>query len=122
MEKSDRIIRLAVVWGEATDLLPHFIDHYQALGITDFHFILQINSPDDPFLALATDMLHRFGLRPAALYTGTWNGAESTRQLNRLLEAYPHDWFVIADSDEFQLYPVDWQLRSLSLKRGTAHL
>ena len=98
-------LRLCSVLGEKTELLPHFIRHYRELGVEEFDFVLHLLTPDAPFREEAMDVLADYGIEPAELLIGQWNGYRGTQYLNTVKARHPEAWFVVADSDEFHLYP-----------------
>lgn len=100
-----RTLRLCSVCGEDLELLPFFVHHYKNLGVQSFHIILHL--PEN-MRCLADEKLSVFreqGITPEYIYTGVWNGVISTSLINETIKKYSDDWFIIADQDEFQVYP-----------------
>lgn len=97
-------IRLCAVIGDNCDMLPHFIDHYRDLGVDEFHIILHAPPDKEDFRAEALRIMQTKGIIPAQIYEGGWNSRISTNLINSLKTQYPDDWFVVADSDELQIY------------------
>ncbi len=91
------------------DLLPHFLHHYQGLGISanKIHFLLNSQDDQSPSLQAARRILHAAGA-PApewwiAPYTsdGMW---EQRRRLQARV-ARSGEWIINADADEHHRYP-----------------
>jgi len=107
------MIRLITVIGHGVDLLPHFIKHYQQyvdeihIGVyeTELHPLLgnQVNEIVENYnnvkiVKILNDRVF------------DWN--KVTQLYNFIKNSHQHDWWVVADIDEFHLYPND-DLRKL---------
>ena len=107
------MIRLITVIGHGVDLLPHFIKHYQQyvdeihIGVyeTELHPLLgnQVkeiveNYNNVKIVKILNDRVF------------DWN--KVTQLYNFIKNSHRHDWWVVADIDEFHLYPND-DLRKL---------
>ena len=107
------MIRLVTVIGHGVDLLPHFIKHYQQyvdeihIGVyeTELHPLLgnQVkeiveNYNNVKIVKILNDRVF------------DWN--KVTQLYNFIKNSHRHDWWVVADIDEFHLYPND-DLRKL---------
>jgi len=107
------MIRLVTVIGHGVDLLPHFIKHYQQyvdeihIGVyeTELHPLLgnQVNEIVENYnnvkiVKILNDRVF------------DWN--KVTQLYNFIKNSHQHDWWVVADIDEFHLYPND-DLRKL---------
>ena len=102
------MIRLVTVIGHGVDLLPHFIKHYQQyvdeihIGVyeTELHPLLgnQVNEIVENYnnvkiVKILNDRVF------------DWN--KVTQLYNFIKNSHQHDWWVVADIDEFHLYPND---------------
>ena len=89
--------------------LPHFLAHYQSLGVRpeDIHVILNAADPTTPALAEAEAILAERGAAPPerwiAPYTSDAMWAE--RRAVQARVAAPDDWILNADADEHHAYP-----------------
>lgn len=101
------MLRLCSMIGENTILLDEFIQHYKQLGVEQFHFIIHDESNNRCFSQNVLSILNKYNIKAEQIYTGHWNGAICTQLLNSILHKYQNDWFVVADQDEFQIYPND---------------
>lgn len=99
------MIHLCTMIGENTLLLNEFITHYKNLGVDRFHFIVHDPSEEQYFTKDVKDILALYHIGVEEVYSGKWNGAICTKLINSVMKKYPEEWFVIADLDEFQIYP-----------------
>ena len=89
--------------------LPHFLDHYEGLGIApgDIHVILNARNADAPGLAEAAALLSARGAAGPhawiAPYTSDAMWAERRALQTRI--AAPGVWILNADADEHHAYP-----------------
>lgn len=84
------------------------LEYYQSLGIESFLVYVHMQSEQDHVLEEVRTILRNMGVHPAGYRTGDWLDV----QYQCLVEArqkYVSDWFVIADQDEFQIYPTSIQ-------------
>lgn len=107
------MIKLITVIGHGTNLLPHFINHYKnyvdeiniAVYVTDKYYKIEREIDeilvDFPFVNKVITVRDR-------LYD--WD--KVTSLYNFVKTKYQNDWWVVADIDEFHLYPND-DLRSV---------
>ncbi len=109
------MIKLITVIGHGTNLLPHFINHYQnyvdeinvAVYVTDKYYRIeeQVDKilADFPFVNKVITVRDR-------LYD--WD--KVTSLYNFVKTKFQNDWWVVADIDEFHLYPNDNLKRMVS--------
>ncbi len=102
------MIKLITVIGHGTNLLPHFINHYKnyvdeinvAVYVTDKYYRIEEEVDkilaDFPFVNKVITVRDR-------LYD--WD--KVTSLYNFVKTKNPNDWWVVADIDEFHLYPND---------------
>lgn len=106
-----RIIRLISCVGVRYDLamLPHFLQHYLALGVAPqhIHVVLNARPADAEALAQAHEILATHGVAATeewiAPYTSDSMWAKRREVQQRVAEA--SDWVLSADVDELQEYP-----------------
>lgn len=104
---TEDVVVVAVVRNEMT-ILPYFVAHYRKLGVGGFVFVDNVSTDDtrdylcaQPDVVLyTTDTEYKFGC-----YGVAWQQAILA---NHCLKK----WVVLADADEFLVYP-DWERRSL---------
>ena len=102
------MIRLLTVIGHGIELLPHFIKHYRqyvdeiniAVYETDMHPLLgneisQLIENEDNVKIVKV------------IKNKTYDVDRATQLYNFIKSQYPNDWWVIANINEFHLYPHD---------------
>jgi len=107
------MIRLVTVIGHGTNLLRHFIHHYQqhvdeiniVVYETDMYPLLgnEVKEIIDDYDNVNIVRVHR---------DRVFDWERVTMLYNYITNKNPHDWWVVADIDEFHLYPDD-NLRKL---------
>jgi hypothetical protein len=100
-----RIVLLSVVGGPNWQLLPHFLRHYQGLGIT--HFVIAVN--DAKNAAEYHRILTQWNIRAVECFGGFYQRDEPVHRERLHEHLQPDDWVVHADLDELFLYtlPLD---------------
>lgn len=83
------------------------LEHYRDIGITSYQLHVHMKSPEDPILSEVRAITDRMGVNIASVQTGQIWFNFQTDLLWNLLPSCPNDWFIIADQDEFQVYPSD---------------
>ena len=102
------MIRLVTVIGHGTNLLPHFINHYKK-------YVDEIN-----IAVYETDMYPLLGNVVKEIIDNhdnvkivkviknrVFDWEKVTQLYNFVKNTHPNDWWVVADIDEFHLYPDD---------------
>jgi len=98
------MIHLVTVVGGKIEALPHMLEHYRSLGIESFFVNLHLSSADDPAREQVEKITRSFGCGIASVTVGNWQLVLQELYL-KPREQYPSDWFLLADQDEFQVYP-----------------
>lgn len=98
------MIHLVTMAGAHVDVLPHMLEHYRALGIESFFVNLNLADEHDPVREQVDEITRRFGCGVASVTVGNWQLVLQELYLKQR-EQYPTDWFLLADQDEFQIYP-----------------
>jgi hypothetical protein len=102
------MIRLITVIGHGLQLLPQFIKHYQSY--VDEIQIVCYNSDIYPNLAYdVNEIIKKYDnvIILKQVYHRIFDWERVTSLYNEAKLNHPNDWWVIADIDEFQLYPND---------------
>jgi hypothetical protein len=107
------MIKLVTIIGHGTNLLPHFINHYK-------NYVDEIN-----IVVYETSINHLLANKVAEIIESepnvkivkviqdrVFDWEKVTSLYNYIKSRNPNDWWVIADIDEFHLYPND-DLRTL---------
>ena len=102
------MIRLVTVIGHGLDLLPHFINHYQ--NYVDEIHIVAYRSELHPTIDFdIDDIIQNYNNIQIvkSVYHRVFDWEKVTKLYNQITSKYENDWWVVADIDEFQLYPKD---------------
>lgn len=102
------MIRLLTVIGHGTKLLPHFIKHYEKY-VDEINIVVY---ESDLHRELGNEISQILIESPNVKIVKTINERvfdweKVTQSYNYIKKDYPNDWWVIADIDEFHLYPKD---------------
>ena len=104
-------IRLVTCVGVGSDLplLPHFLDHYTALGVAPGDIVVILNAQDAaaPGLADAQSLLAARGAAAPEIWIAPYTSDTMWAERRRVQAARcaPDDWVLSADVDEFQRWP-----------------
>jgi hypothetical protein len=98
-------ITLVTVVGSYIGQLPHMLDHYRKLGVNSFVINVHLQHRDDPILTEVERVVSEFGCAISSISVGKWSDALNEELFNRSRSASSDEWFILADLDEFQLYP-----------------
>lgn len=100
------MIKLITVIGHGTELLPHFIEHYQKqvdeILIAVYETDLYPTISDDVSEAIKNYDNVKIQI---TIKERIFDWERVTQLYNYVKKINQYDWFVIADIDEFQLYP-----------------
>jgi hypothetical protein len=94
------------------------LDHYRSLGVESFLINVHLSSPDDPVLEEVRAIANAFGVKIASVTIGNWQDL-IVPIYAKTRAAYPKDWHIIADQDEFHSYPCELsELEKICNRRG----
>lgn len=89
-------------------LIPHFIDYYKNLGVTDFLLTLSSPTSDHKNLTIAKSILSDNNINPIFTWIGKYKENRRKKYLRTMVkDLKPNNWIVTADCDEFQEYPTN---------------
>jgi hypothetical protein len=100
-------IHLVTVVGYYVKQLPHMLNHYRKLGVDSFIINVHLQHEGDPILSEVKQIVSGFGCGIASVTVGRWSNALLQRLYNRSRSGGADDWFLLADLDEFHVYPSD---------------
>jgi hypothetical protein len=95
----------STLYYDADQLLPWFLEYYQKLGVTSFHFLVQLY--ENPRLMESVEEYQRFyPIEVHEVIDGYMTGAEVQVRMSgiRARIVQPAEWAFVADPDEFQVY------------------
>jgi hypothetical protein len=102
------MIRLVTVIGHGVELLPHFLTHYKKyvdeINIVTYNSDLYPNI-DNEVKSITNSISDVKIVKTITHRVFDWE--EVTKLYNETTSKYADDWWVIADIDEFHLYPKD---------------
>jgi glycosyltransferase involved in cell wall biosynthesis len=84
------------------DILPHWLAHYRALGVSDINLILHGGWPQRRMLAW---LCRRYDVKIASEYGGQYATSKTQASLAELVHKFFGDWVLLADADEFVELP-----------------
>lgn len=102
------MLRLVTVIGHGTELIPHFIDHYKSyvdeIQLVIYETDLYPNLKNEVTKAIENqDIVKIVNVTKDRKFD--WE--KVTYLYNKTKSEHPDDWWVVADIDEFHLYPKD---------------
>ena len=99
------MIRLVTVIGHGSNLIPHFIKHYET-KVDEINMVVYVSDVNPN---LEEEVYSRVNNHPKVKIVSIvkdrvfdWNRV--TELYNQTKNLYPNDWWVVADIDEFHLY------------------
>ena len=107
------MIRLVTVIGHGVKLLPHFIKHYQH-HVDEINIVVYETNSSESITNQVKDIIKNYDnvniVKVVKDRIFDWE--KVTYLYNKVKSGHPNDWWVVADIDEFHLYPND-NLKSL---------
>ena len=99
------MIRLVTVIGHGSNLIPHFINHYET-KVDEINFVVYVSDVNPN---LEEEVYERVNNHPKVKIVSVvkdrifdWNRV--TELYNQTKMSHPNDWWVVADIDEFHVY------------------
>ena len=99
------MIRLVTVIGHGSNLIPHFINHYET-KVDEINFVIYVSDVNPN---LEEEVYQKVNNHPQVKIISVvkdrifdWNRV--TELYNQTKMRYPNDWWVVADIDEFHVY------------------
>jgi len=102
------MIRLLSVIGHGTELIPHFVNHYSKY-VDEIQFVVYQSAIHPSLINDVKEKIKDYSnvkvVKTVEDRIFDWN--KVTALYNLIKSKKPNDWWVIADIDEFHLYPND---------------
>ena len=99
------MIRLVTVIGHGSNLIPHFIEHYET-KVDEINMVIYVSDVNPN---LEEEVYLKVNNHPKVKIVSIikdrifdWNRV--TELYNKTKNLYPNDWWVVADIDEFHVY------------------
>jgi len=102
------MIRALSVVGHGTNILPHFLTHYSEY-IDEIQLVVYESDIDKNLFEDVSNIVSKFPKAKIVkkIYNRVFDWEKVTGLYNFIKNSQPNDWWVIADVDEFHLYPDD---------------
>ena len=102
------MIRLVTVIGHGLDLLPHFINHYQKY-VDEIHIVAYKSELHPTIHSDIENIIQNYNNIQIvkSVYHRIFDWETVTKLYNEIKFEYKNDWWIVADIDEFHLYPND---------------
>jgi hypothetical protein len=98
-------INLVTVVGTSIETLDQMLSHYQNLGITTIRIHINANSCEDELVDDVRRLAGRWGAEIASVNVIPWSESINPLLYTLSRTETPDEWFILADADEFQVYP-----------------
>ena len=95
---------ITTVGGTAVPTLEPMLRYYISLGVKSIFLNLHLRDDSDPIRETVEEIACRCGTPITDIYVGDWQEIQQEAYAKPRRD-YPNDWFLLADSDEFQQYP-----------------
>jgi hypothetical protein len=99
------MVHFITVVGSRLDLLPHTLSHYGSMGIDSLLVSVHLETYDSPLYSEIAAICKAHHAVIVGVYAGPWLQEVNPFLYRQALRQYPDDWFVVADVDEFHVYP-----------------
>lgn len=100
------MIRLVTVIGHGHNLIPHFVDHYKQY-VDEINIVVYESSISPDLKSKVEEQIKNYNnvsiVRTIKERIFDWE--KVTQLYNFIKSKHPEDWWVVADIDEFHLYP-----------------
>ena len=102
------MVRLITVIGHGTNLLPHFIKHYRRY-VDEINIAIYETEMYPTIESEVSEIIKDYGNVKIVkiIKDRVFDWEKITGLYNFIKMKHPNDWWVVADIDEFQLYPDD---------------
>lgn len=102
------MIRLVTVIGHGVELLPHFIKHYQR-NVNEIHIVCYNSDLYPNISSEVSDIIGGYDNVSIVkeVYDRIFDWDRVTKLYNEVKLTHKRDWWIVADIDEFHLYPND---------------
>ena len=102
------MIRLGTVIGHGVNLIPHFIKHYKNY-VDEIQIVVYQSNVEPNLIEEVTEIIKNYDNVKIikTIEDRVFDWEKVTQLYNFIKSKKPNDWWVIADIDEFHLYPND---------------
>ena len=116
-------IHLVTVVGGHVTVFDEMLRHYKECGVESLLVNIHLRAYDDPLYDKVRAITAKCGGEIISVFVGKWLQSVNPYLYRHTLKQMPGDWFILADSDEFQVYPESFTsvVQSAS-ERGYDHI
>lgn len=102
------MLKVICVIGHGTNLIPHFIKHYKGLYVDEINFVVYESDLHPDLRNKVEDAIDgEKGVKILDfIYDRVFDWERVTKEYNKFTMEEPETWWIIADIDEFHLYPM----------------
>jgi hypothetical protein len=100
-------VHLVTVVGGHLTIFDRMLKHYRDMGIDSLLVNVQLEHYGDLFYEKVSAITKRYGAKITSVFVGKWLQSLNPYLYRYTLEQAPDEWFLLADSDEFQVYAGD---------------
>jgi hypothetical protein len=102
MVKRSKIILQSFIRCDVPALIPHFLKHYQAIGVEEFLIVLRAGAANDPRLPVALALMRDNGIEPVGQWFGLRPSLEQMEEFSNLScsRIGSDDWAISAEINE----------------------
>jgi hypothetical protein len=101
------MLKVICVIGHGVNLIPHFIKHYKGLYVDEINFVVYESDLHPNLRNQVEDFIE--GERGVNIldfiYDRIFDWERVTKEYNKFTAEEPDTWWIVADIDEFHLYP-----------------
>jgi hypothetical protein len=98
-------VHLVTMIGYSITTLEPMLEHYRSLGIDSYWIYVHMDHSSTAFREQMLSIATRYKGAEVFPVFGDWMSIEQA--VFNSISSCPDDWFILADQDEFQLYPSD---------------
>ena len=88
-------------------VLPHMLQHYRSLGVSDFIIKVHGDTHDEEGFRKLSEAAATVGANVASVHVRPWAGDLGHTLYCMARASKPNQWFLLCDADELQVYPDD---------------
>jgi hypothetical protein len=98
-------IHFTTVVGSHLSVFDQMLKHYKNLGLESLLVNVNLDQIDDDLYPAVCEICRKYRAEVVSVFVGKWLQSVNPFLYRHTMQQAPNDWFLIADSDEFQVYP-----------------
>jgi hypothetical protein len=100
-------IHMVTVVGNHLTMFDHMLRHYRDMGVDSLLVNVHLERYGDPLYEDIRVVSRRYHAEIVSVFVGNWLQSVNPYLYRHTMQQAPGDWFLLADTDEFQVYPRD---------------